>query len=198
MKSIFKIVLLGIFLSVLLHTQADARGEIPPPPPFMGGNVGDWLGSGPIFGFEGGLGNPWTGGGFGSGGGGGSPPPGGGSNGGWGGAWWEGDGPLGGGGWGGWGGWGSGIGSGAGGRGIDTDTSKKGHIWPDDIPSGFKPCFRETWTGPTVSWCACFGDMWGIPPGGRVSGQCNMIYQAGQDRSMGCEFVGVKCFGLRP
>lgn len=39
--------LFGIFLLVLLYTQADARGEIPPPPPFMGGNIGEWRGLGP-------------------------------------------------------------------------------------------------------------------------------------------------------
>jgi hypothetical protein len=52
------------------------RGQIPPPPPFSGGNAGDWLGSGPIFGFD----TP-TGPGFND------TPPGGGGNGGSGGGW---------------------------------------------------------------------------------------------------------------
>ena len=83
-------------LSILLCCAwgtAWGRGAIPPPPPFTGGNVGEWLGNGPIFGFD----------------------DGGGPGGGWGGGYYDG------GGWGGWG-WGSGgaggyQGNGASGRG---------------------------------------------------------------------------------
>jgi hypothetical protein len=37
---------------VALSFAALGRGQIPPPPAFSGGNAGDWLGSGPIFGFD--------------------------------------------------------------------------------------------------------------------------------------------------
>lgn len=59
--------------TIALSNEAIARGAQPPPPPFSGGNVGSWLGSGPIFGFDdgGGPGGGWGGvdgwGGWGSG-----------------------------------------------------------------------------------------------------------------------------------
>ena len=48
MKSIITITCI-ILLFLLTHTLSSARGMLPPPPPFTGGNVGAWLGSGPMF-----------------------------------------------------------------------------------------------------------------------------------------------------
>lgn len=146
MQAIIKVLLTGLLAFFAFSNDTSARGQTPPPPPFIGGSSGDWLGSGPIFGFEvPNVKNPFAGGGIGSGG----------ANGGWGGSWWNGDGPLGGGGWGGWGGWGSGLGPGAGGLLIDSDTSKKGHIWPEDEP--IKPrsnCFVTSEVGGKYR-CGC-------------------------------------------
>ncbi len=44
-----------IVVCLTITTDLFARGETPPPPPFEGGNAGDWLGDGPIFGFK----HPW-------------------------------------------------------------------------------------------------------------------------------------------
>ncbi len=45
---------IAVFVTATLSLHA--RGEVPPlPPEFDGGNIGDWLGSGPIFGFR----HPW-------------------------------------------------------------------------------------------------------------------------------------------
>ena len=44
-----------IVILVIGSLTAYGRGQIPPPPPFIGGNTGDWLGSGPLFGFD----DPW-------------------------------------------------------------------------------------------------------------------------------------------
>lgn len=185
-----------------MYAQADARGEIPPPPPYTGGNAGDWLGSGPVFGFEvPSLGNPWKGGGLGAGGGNSDPyggsggGPRGGGNGGWGGSWWGLDGPLGGGGWGGWGGWGSGLGPGSGGLGIDTDTSKKGHIWPEEQDSPFKTCTVESIQG-GYSKCACWVPNNALPdPNRKVYGSCGghtKEYPLGK-----CEYIGQRCYSFR-
>lgn len=195
MKSVFKIFFLVAIALLIMHVRADARGEIPPPPPFQGGNAGDWLGSGPIFGFEEpSLGNPWKGGGSNSDPYGGASG-GGGSNGGWGGAWWNGNGPLGGGGWGGWGGWGSGLGAGSGGLGIDTDTSKKGYIWPEEQDSPFTTCFVETLQG-GYSKCACWVRNDAIfQPDGRRYGTCGSHSKAyGLGR---CDYVGQKCYSYQ-
>ncbi len=149
MKLIPEIILIGIFVQILVCTQADARGQLPPPPPpFHGGNIGEWLGSGPVFGFEPpSAKNPWIGGGPGS------NIGSGGANGGWGGAWWTGDGPLGGGGW---GGWGSGMHDPIG--GTPSDTGKKlptGHVWSDQSDPGTGvQCFVQTETGGYNS-CRC-------------------------------------------
>lgn len=86
MKTI--IVIISALVAMTGYTALHARGMMPPPPPFTGGNTGDWLGDGPIFGFD----------------------RGGGPGGGWGGGWYEG------GGWGGWG-FGSGGAGGYGGGG---------------------------------------------------------------------------------
>lgn len=190
MKSLFKTFFFTVTALFMMQAQAAARGEFPPPPPFTGGNIGDWLGSGPIFGFEPPRpGHPWTGGGYGSGGG---------ANGGWGGAWWQGNGPLGGdggGAWGGWGGWGHGIGPKSGGIEIGTDTSRKGHVWPDEQDSPFNTCFVETLMG-GYSQCRCwFTPPPGAQPGKVVPGICGYGGYQGGDPRMLCDFTGVQCFG---
>lgn len=45
----------AMILNVCACLTAYGRGAVPPPPPFSGGNVGSWLGSGPLFGFD----TPW-------------------------------------------------------------------------------------------------------------------------------------------
>ncbi|HVZ38577.1 MAG TPA: hypothetical protein VHI13_04825 [Candidatus Kapabacteria bacterium] len=42
--------------------MAHARGAVPPPPPTVNGGIGDWLGSGPLFGFDDPLGHDFYGG----------------------------------------------------------------------------------------------------------------------------------------
>lgn len=52
-------VLFGLVLLFIISPPTlSARGRMPPPPRFLGGNIGDWLGeggNGPIFGFD----HPW-------------------------------------------------------------------------------------------------------------------------------------------
>lgn len=186
-----KLILIGLLIQLMTYTQAYARGEFPPPPPFQGGNIGDWLGSGPIFGFEPpSVKNPWVGGG---GGGIGS----GGANGGWGGAWWTGNGPLGGGGWGGWGGWGSGYGSEPV-VVIDTGTGKKGHTWPDEPPHGRPNCITMTETG-GYHGCGCkFIRTRNMVSGQEISGQCMRSRIRNIDRERACSFIGAPCIGDVP
>lgn len=52
--------LLGLVLAIVIAypVMSFARGQVMPPPRFMGGNIGAWIGdggSGPIFGFD----DPW-------------------------------------------------------------------------------------------------------------------------------------------
>lgn len=52
--------LLGVIVATLIASSviSFARGQVAPPPRFMGGNIGAWIGdggSGPIFGFD----DPW-------------------------------------------------------------------------------------------------------------------------------------------
>lgn len=54
------VALLGLVVATLIANSAIsfARGQVAPPPRFMGGNIGGWIGdggSGPIFGFD----DPW-------------------------------------------------------------------------------------------------------------------------------------------
>ncbi len=42
-------------LLLIGYGELSARGQVPPPPPFTGGNIGEWLGSGPLFDGD----NPW-------------------------------------------------------------------------------------------------------------------------------------------
>ncbi len=187
MKRIFGIVLIGLYLQFSMYTQASARGEIPPPPPFTGGNTGDWLGSGPIFGFEGGngFGDPWKNGG--------------GSNGGWGGSWWDGRGPLGSGGNGGWTGWGSGSGPGGytGYGDLSNDSIPGGHGWPiTGSDNGFRTnCFKETMTGGFYS-CVCqlTVSLTSQPQSGQwIVGQCMQGAMGGSDQQSGCSASGLPC-----
>ncbi len=214
MKLLLEIILIGICAHVFAVARADARGEIPPPPPFQGGSAGDWLGSGPVFGFEPSVSDPWTGiggkggGDLGSGGGNGYGGSGGSSGGGsgggrrkgaWGGSWWTMDGPLGGGGWGGWGGWGSGLGPGSGGGMVDTDTNSTGHIWREDTPFLFTSCYRETWVGPGHNGCACIIQYDPLNSGSEdmMIGVCEPN-EIPIDMSGTCGFVGVLCRGSTP
>ena len=48
MKSIITITSITLFFLFNI-TPSSARGMLAPPPPFSGGNVGAWLGSGPMF-----------------------------------------------------------------------------------------------------------------------------------------------------
>lgn len=56
MNIIKVLVILSVFVAG--SVAASARGQVPPPPPFVGGNIGGWMGdggSGPLFGFD----DPW-------------------------------------------------------------------------------------------------------------------------------------------
>lgn len=118
-----------------------------------------------------------------------------GGNGGWGGAWWGLDGPLGGGGWGGWGGWGSGMGPGSGGLGIDTDTTERGHIWPEETDSPFSTCFVSTPQG-GYSQCACWvRNSAQRFPDGRRYGACGS-YSKAYDLAK-CDYVGQQCYSYQ-
>lgn len=108
---------LGIALVLFAgHGLIYARGEHPPPPPFMGGNVGAWLGSGPIFGFD----------------------DGGGPGGGWGGGWY--------GGADGWGGLGSGSGGSGGYSGGSHGTGGSGHLFDTTKKDGFGGLHGTCWS----------------------------------------------------
>lgn len=118
--------LFAICISICGYPAVHARGAVPPPPPFSGGNAGAWLGHGPVFGFD----------------------DGGGPGGGWGGAWYDG-------GWGGWGS-GSGGGGYTGGGGgrhngmgdaFDPDTTK-------DLGGLHGTCFVSTPVGGYYE-CSC-------------------------------------------
>lgn len=118
-------------VSAAFSTTVYGRGETPPPPVFSSGNVGSWLGSGPIFGFE----------------------DGGGSGGGWGGEWFEG------GEWGGWGSGagGSGAGGSGGYRGPRGNRGEGGgNLWSGDGSNPFfGTCHRMRETG-EKNECSCY------------------------------------------
>lgn len=177
MNTLLRFVLIGLMAHSMMYVQATARGEIPPPPPFMGGNQGGWLGSGPIFGFE----------------------PGGGSMGGWGGGWWLG------GGWGGWG-HGSGGSSGGyepggyhtPGGGWPADTGGKGSVWDNsnDQNGFFTRCFRATVQGGYYE-CGCQVslDPFNPPaPEDWLPGTCVRIAGLRMEGD-GCESMNVPCLG---
>lgn len=179
MKNAARFLLIGLIAHTLMNVQAIARGEFPPPPPFMGGNQGAWLGSGPIFGFE----------------------PGGGSMGGWGGGWWQG------GGWGGWGygSGGSGVGyepggyhNPGGGGGWPSDTGGRGNIWEDpNQGSGFfSRCYRHTAQG-GYSECGCQVSLDPASPpttGDWVAGTCVRIGGIRMYENA-CEMINTQCIG---
>ncbi len=209
MRTIIRMLLVGVIAHISIFIRADARGEVVPYPPFPGGSAGDWLGSGPVFGFEPSLADPWMGGGggggndigggTGSGGAGSGGATGGGRTGAWGGSWWTLDGPLGGGGWGGWGGWGLGMGPGSGGGLIDTDTTKKGYLWPEDL-SAFGTCYIQKWTGPGRWACMCqytYPTAQQPPIGTPVTGIClRATSQSDELNRRTCEIIGLRCRGV--
>lgn len=156
---------------IIAHSSLFGRGQIPPPPPFSGGNAGDWLGSGPIFGFD----------------------DGGGPNGGWGGGYFE----LGG--WSGWGsGPGGGHGGYRGGR--DGRGEGRGHEWDGGEMGGLHgTCWVERLPGRRGE-CACsIKFQTGSPPpsGTRLFGVCTAS-DVTEDWYYSCSNAGDACSGYMP
>ncbi len=170
MKRTFVSAALGIAVGIIAHSSVLGRGVNPPPPPFSGGNVGAWLGSGPIFGFE----------------------DGGGSNGGWGGSYFE----LGG--WNGWGSGAGGSGGYRGRRGPNTDG--RGHDWEGGELGGLHgTCWVERLPG-RRSECACsikYRTITPPPSGTRLYGVC-AASEVTQDWYYSCNNSGDPCSGYMP
>ncbi len=168
MAAMSRAVLIGI-LAFMMGNVAYGRGQTPPPPPFSGGNAGDWLGSGPVFGFE----------------------DGGGPGGGWGGWWWGGGGTQ--------GGWGSGAGGNGYGPGGGQGTGGLGNTFdpPPDRKGSHGNCWQETEPGGYYR-CACFSRYDANNPpasGADLPGTCNKYDEL---YGPGCTFIGQNCKGTMP
>ncbi len=168
----------GSVLALLLGLSSElafSRGQIPPPPPFTGGNIGAWLGSGPIFGFE----------------------DGGGANGGWGGSYFE---P---GGWGGWGSGAGGSGGYGGMQGGRREGN--GHRWEITGNNGggmgglHGTCWADRLPG-RRSECACsirYNPVYPPPSGTVLFGICT-ISEITADWYTSCSNAGDICSGYMP
>jgi len=172
MNAIIRNIMIWLGAMIIVNAEVLARGETPPPPPFIGGAAGEWLGSGPVFGFES-WADPWK--------------DGGGANGGWGGAWWDGDGP--------WGGWGDG----SGGRNYDQGsggTDGRGNVWAGTGPFGGLQgnCWRDSPSGGQFE-CGClvqYNPQRAIESGTVMIGTCQFGMRLSQTPP-GCLNVGDPC-----
>jgi hypothetical protein len=176
MKSILALCF-ALLITEYSHTYG--RGQVPPPPLTAtppGGNIGDWLPSGPIWGFE----------------------EGGGSNGGWGGGFFGGGGSGGGGGWNGWGDGSGGSNGGYHGHG-GSGNNGWGHLH-DTLNRGRKPseffgtCYKMMEIG-QVNRCDCQASYDPLfPPcdGCPVHGICRV---ADEVTGSNCDAPGELCSG---
>ncbi len=165
------ITMIGVALAccAMLPRTMIARGETVPPPFGAGkGNIGNWLGDGPIFGFDDPIGDGELGGGPG---------------GGWGGGWWEG----------GSGGGGNGSG-GSGGR----EYGGGGGDEDDDPDFGAECQREGIVTGgpaPCEDVCHCTVYWYGNekPPTGTLTGGICRLLEPDQAPSSQCSQVGYGC-----
>lgn len=169
MKEILRLALMAGIIVTVVYIDAHARTRRAPPPPFTGGNIGAWLGRGPIFGFE----------------------DGGGANGGWGGGYFELE-P-----WSGWGGGSGGSGGGYGGAG-GGGFGGKGNEWDHGHRGGLQGnCWAEYLPG-RRSECACSitYNVGNPPPSGTpLTGYCEL---ATEDWYSSCGDVDDVCTGYMP